>query len=67
MDLYKNKKWQLYIVAMAATCVKEILFIIPVVIDKISHSQSKEIYCEHSCCLYLKYITFLIYKEMALA
>ncbi|KAI9774704.1 MAG: hypothetical protein M1839_001665 [Geoglossum umbratile] len=50
-DSHKNKKWQPYAAATAAACAKEILSIIPAVIDEASHSQSKEIYCEHSCYL----------------
>ena len=50
-DSHKNKKWQPYAAATAAACAKEILSIIPVVIDEASHSQSKGIYCEHSCYL----------------
>ena len=66
-DSHKNKKWQPYAAATAAACVKEILSIIPAVIDEAGHGQSKEIYCEHSCCLHLRHTTFLICKEMASA
>ena len=66
-DSHKNKKWQPYAAATAAACAKEILSIIPAVIDEAGHGQSKEIYRKHSCCLYLRHTTFLICKEMALA
>ena len=37
-DSYKNKKWQLYTAVTVAAYVKEILSIIPAVIDKVGYS-----------------------------